>query len=76
MGVVDRRLRAFIGAPTAIVVAFILGTGTIAGVIVFVIAGIMLASGATGYCPMYTVLGMSTEHGLHRIGDGIPQGHA
>jgi hypothetical protein len=61
MGTFDRGLRAFVVAPAAIVAAFILGAGTIAGVILFVVAGIMLATAATGLCPTYTVLGISTH---------------
>jgi fatty acid desaturase len=61
MGTFDRGLRAFVVAPAAIVAAFILGAGTIAGVILFVVAGIMLAS---------------TNPRLHRVGHGLRGGHA
>jgi hypothetical protein len=72
MGALDRGLRAFVVAPAAIVAAFIVGAGTIAGVVLFVVAGIMLATAATGFCPTYTLLGISTyPHGLHRVGDGV-----
>ena len=48
MGVLDRGLRASIGAPVAIVVAFILGATTLVGIILFVMAGIMLVTAARG----------------------------
>jgi Inner membrane protein YgaP-like, transmembrane domain len=77
MGAVDRVLRVFVVAPVAIVLAFLVGAGTIAGVVLFVIAGIMLASGTTGFCPTYILLGISTHsRGLHRVGHGIRHGHA
>jgi len=77
MGAFDRGLRAFGVVPGAIVVAFILGAGTVGGVILFVVAGIMLTTAVTGYCPTYTVLGISTRpRGLHRVGHGIRQSHA
>ena len=76
MGVLDRALRAFVVAPVAIVLAFILGAGSIAGVILFVVAGIMLATSFVGFCPTYTLVGISTDHGLHRVGDGLRHGHA
>jgi hypothetical protein len=77
MGTLDRSLRAFVVAPVAIVVALILGAGTLGGVILFVVAGIMLATAVTAFCPTYTVLGISTEpRGLHRVGHGIRHGHA
>jgi Inner membrane protein YgaP-like, transmembrane domain len=77
MGTLDRSLRAFIVAPVAIVVALTLGASTLGGVILFVVAGIMLATAVTAFCPTYTVFGISTSpHGLHRVGHGIRHGHA
>ena len=76
MGTFDRVLRAFVVAPVAIVVAFILGAGTLGGVILFVIAGIMLATSATGYCPNYSVFGISTDPRLHRVGHRLRGRHA
>jgi hypothetical protein len=77
MGTLDRSLRAFVVAPVAIVVALILGAGTLGGVILFVFAGIMLATAVTAFCPTYAVFGMSTRpRGLHRVGHHIRHGHA
>jgi hypothetical protein len=76
MGMLDRGARAFVVAPAAIAVAFILGAGTVAGIVLFVVAGILLATAATGYCPNYSLLGISTEPRLHRVGHGIRHGHA
>jgi hypothetical protein len=76
MGTLDRAVRAFVVAPAAIVVALIVGAGTVAGIVLFVVAGIMLATSATGYCPNYTWIGISTQHGLHRVDHGLFHGHA
>jgi hypothetical protein len=77
MGALDRGLRAFLVAPAAIVVALLLGVWTVVGVILFVFAGIMLATAATGFCPTYTLFGISTHpRGVHRVGHGIRPGHA
>jgi hypothetical protein len=77
MGMLDRGLRAFVVAPVAIVLAFLLGAGTVAGVILFVVAGIMLATAVTAFCPTYTIVGISTRpRGLHRVGHGLRHGHA
>ena len=76
MGTFDRVLRAFVVAPVAIVVASILGAGTLGGVILFVIAGIMLATSATGYCPNYSIFGISTDPRLHRVGHRLRGRHA
>jgi Protein of unknown function (DUF2892) len=77
MGAFDRGLRVLLVAPIAIVVAFLVGAGTVAGVILFVVAGIMLATGATGYCPTYTLVGITTyPRGVHRAGHRLHGGHA
>lgn len=77
MSPLDRGARAFVVAPGAIVVAFVLGASTVAGVLFFVVAGIMFATAATGFCPTYTLFGISTYGGgLHRTGHGIRHGHA
>lgn len=77
MGTLDRSLRAFVVAPVAFVVALILGASTLGGVIFLVVAGIMLATAGTAFCPTYTVVGISTRpRGLHRVGHGIRHSHA
>lgn len=80
MGSIDRTFRTFVVAPVAIVLAFVIGTGTVGGIILFVVAGIMLGSSATGFCPTYTLIGISTEpNGLHHVGHHLSDlrgGHA
>jgi len=51
MGSIDRIVRAFAVAPAAVVVALIIGAGSVAGIILLVIAGVMLATSAVGFCP-------------------------
>jgi hypothetical protein len=76
MGAIDRGLRALVVAPAAIVVALILGAGTVPGVILFVAAGIMLVTAVTAFCPTYTAVGISTDPRLHRVGHRLRGGHA
>lgn len=77
MGNVDRGFRVFVVAPVAIVAALLVGAGTVGGVVLFAVAGIMLATGATGFCPTYTLVGISTRpRGLHRVGHDIRHRHA
>lgn len=75
MGAFDRGLRAFVVAPVAIVVALLVGAGTVFGVILFVVAGIMLTTAVTAFCPTYILIGISTRAGLHRVGHGLHPGH-
>ena len=73
----DRGLRAFVVAPAAIVVAFVLGGDTVGGIVLFAGAGIMLVIAATAFCPTYSVIGISSyRHGVHRVGHALRGGHA
>lgn len=77
VGLWDRRFRAFVVAPLAIVVAFIAGAGTIAGIAFFVVGGIMLTTAVLAFCPTYTILGISTyPRSLHRVRHHLHIGHA
>ena len=76
MGTFDRALRAFVVAPVAVVVAFVLGAGTLGGIILFIFAGIMLTTAVTAYCPTYTVIGISTRPHLHRVDHHLRGRHA
>ncbi|HEY6016584.1 MAG TPA: DUF2892 domain-containing protein [Gaiellaceae bacterium] len=61
MSTIDRGLRAFVVAPAAIVAAFAVGAGSLAGVVLFALAGIMLATSAAGFCPLYTLFHVDTR---------------
>jgi hypothetical protein len=61
MNTTDRALRAFLVAPAAIVVAFVVGAGSIAGILLFALAAIMLATSAVGFCPLYKLLHLNTR---------------
>ena len=76
MGNLDRGLRTLVVAPIAIALAFVIGTGTVGGIILFVVAGIMLGSSATAFCPTYTLIGVSTyPSGLRHVGHHLRGGH-
>lgn len=69
MGTVDRITRAFVVAPIAVVGALALGAGSIAGAVLLVVAAIMLATAAVGFCPLYRLLGIDTR-GRRRLAHG------
>lgn len=58
MGTVDRGVRALVVVALAILLALLLGAATVGGIILFVVAWIMLANAATGFCPTYAALGI------------------
>jgi Inner membrane protein YgaP-like, transmembrane domain len=68
MGTVDRLVRAFVAAPVLIVVGFVLGVGSLFGIVAFVVAGVMLATAALGLCPGYIPFGLSTRGGISTHG--------
>lgn len=77
MGALDRSLRAFVVAPTTIVLALLLGAGAIVGVVLVAAAGVMLVTATTGFCPTYTLVGIATgPSGIHRTARGLFHGHA
>lgn len=61
MGSLDRALRAFVIAPVAIGVGVALGASSIGGIVLFVVAGVALTTGATGICPSYGLFGIDTR---------------
>jgi hypothetical protein len=61
MSTLDRRLRAFIVAPLLVVIALLVGAGSVLGIVFFVLAGVMLATSSVGICPLYAVLHLDTR---------------
>ena len=61
MGTFDRAVRAFLVAPIAIGIALGIGAASIAGIVLFALAGIALVTGATGVCPSYVPFGIDTR---------------
>jgi Protein of unknown function (DUF2892) len=57
----DRALRGLVVAPIAIVLAVLVGAGSIGGIVLFALAAIMLATSAVGFCPLYTLFRLDTR---------------
>ena len=64
-GNVDRLVRGVVVAPLAIVLAAVVGVGSVLGIVLLVVAAIMLLTAVLGVCPLYSVLGMSTRRHAH-----------
>ena len=60
MGNTDRMIRTFVLAPVAFVLALVVGPGSVGGIVVFAIAGIMVGTAAVGFCPLYAPFGFKT----------------
>jgi hypothetical protein len=56
---IDRVVRLVVAAA-AVGGAAALGFGTIGGIIALVVAAVMVATAASGFCPLYSLFGVST----------------
>jgi Inner membrane protein YgaP-like, transmembrane domain len=56
MNTLDRRMRALLVAPVAIVIGILVGPGSVGAIVLYALAAVMLATSAVGYCPLYSVL--------------------
>jgi hypothetical protein len=61
MSNLDRALRSFLIAPAAVAVAVAVSGGSIAGIVLLVVAAMMLATSAIGFCPLYRLLRLNTR---------------
>jgi Inner membrane protein YgaP-like, transmembrane domain len=66
MGTADRGVRAMLAA-LGWLLAWTIGYASVAGVIVLVVAGILVATAVVGMCPLYAALGISTDRGHRSI---------
>jgi Inner membrane protein YgaP-like, transmembrane domain len=61
MNTLDRVLRALVVAPLLVIAALFVGAGTILGVVLLVLAAVMLATAAVGFCPLYALFHLNTR---------------
>ena len=59
-GNIDRLARGVV-AIIALILAFAVGIGSVAGVILALVAVVMAVTAVVGFCPLYRLLGLSTE---------------
>ncbi|MCA1781335.1 MAG: DUF2892 domain-containing protein [Intrasporangiaceae bacterium] len=60
VGTADRGIRAVLGVA-AVVVAFSIGFASAFGIVLIVVSAVLLVTAAVGFCPLYRVLGISTD---------------
>ncbi len=61
-GPIDRILRGVV-AVAAVVLALVVGAGSGWGIVLWIIAAILGVTALIGMCPIYQVLGISTDAG-------------
>jgi Inner membrane protein YgaP-like, transmembrane domain len=60
LGSADRKLRAFVVAPVLIVAGLLVGPAGWLAIVLYILAGVMLATAAVSFCPLYALLGLRT----------------
>jgi hypothetical protein len=55
MSSLDRALRALVGLA-AIAVAVVMGAGSAAWIVLFLLAAVLLVTSAVGFCPLYRLI--------------------
>ena len=60
LGSTDRAIRAFVAAPALVVVGVLVGPAAALSWLAYGLAGVLLATSAAGWCPLYTLFGVST----------------
>ena len=61
MSTLDRRLRSLAAAPLLVIVALLIGAGTLTGIVPLALAAVMLATSAVGVCPLYRLIHITTR---------------
>ncbi|MCL8026432.1 YgaP family membrane protein [Nocardioides bruguierae] len=65
MGLLDRRVRGFVIAPLLLVTGVLVGPVGVASIILYVLAAVMAATSAVGFCPLYAPFRLNTGAGKH-----------
>jgi hypothetical protein len=60
MGSADRKLRAFVVAPVLVIASVLVGPAAWLAIVLYALAGVMLATSAAGSCPLYMPFGLRT----------------
>jgi Protein of unknown function (DUF2892) len=58
IGSADRKLRAFVVAPVLTVAGLLVGPAGWFAIVLYALAGVMLATSAVSFCPLYALLGL------------------
>ena len=58
----DRRLRALLIAPVAVLIGVLIGPESVASIVLYALAAVMLVTSAAGSCPLYSLFGVGGRH--------------
>jgi len=60
VGNADKIIRIIL-AVVAAILAFVVGAGSVGGIVLLVVAAVLLVTALVGFCPLYRLFGMSTR---------------
>mgnify|MGYP000861573380 FL=1 len=60
VGNADKIIRILL-AVVAAILAFVVGAGSVGGILLLVVAAVLLVTALVGFCPLYRLFGMSTH---------------
>lgn len=60
VGLIDQAIRVIV-AIAAVVVSLVIGSSTAWGIVLLALALLLLLTGLSGYCPIYSALGVDTH---------------
>lgn len=60
LGTTDRAVRTFVVAPVLVVVGVLVGPAAALSWVAYALAGVMVATSAVRWCPLYSLFGVST----------------
>jgi hypothetical protein len=60
LGSADRKLRTFVVAPALVIAGVLVGPAGWLAFVLYVLAGVMLATSIAGSCPLYLLFGLRT----------------
>lgn len=60
MSSTDSKLRAFVVAPVLVVAGIVFGPAGWLAIVLYTLAGVMLATSLVGTCPLYALFGLRT----------------
>lgn len=61
MSILDRRLRAFLVTPAMVAAGALVGPAGVWAIVLYVLAAVMVATAAAGFCPLYALLRLDSR---------------
>ena len=74
VGVIDQAIRVIV-AIAAVIVSLVIGSSTAWGIVLLVVAMLLLVTGLSGYCPVYSALKIDTVSATKESGKGHRVAH-